>query len=74
MTDKLRSYAAAKREVVPSVPHCQEQYANNRAEVSHEHTREQERQMRALNPTAMRNDSSLFTVRFIICFDWNGIF
>ena len=45
-TGKLRSYAAAKREVMPSVPHCQDRYANNRAEVSHEHTREQERQMR----------------------------
>ena len=45
-TDKLRSYAAAKREIMPSVDHCQDQYANNRAEVSHEHTREQERQMR----------------------------
>jgi len=45
-TDKLRSYAAAKREVMPSVIHCQDRYANNRAEVSHQHTREQERQMR----------------------------
>ena len=40
-TDKLRSYAAAKREVIPSVPHCHDEYANNRAEVSHEPTREQ---------------------------------
>ena len=46
VTDKLRSYAAAKREVMPSVVHCQDRYENNRAEVSHEHTREQERQMR----------------------------
>ena len=46
ITDKLRSYASAKREVMASVPHCQDQYANNRAEVSHEPTREQERQMR----------------------------
>ena len=45
-TDKLRSYAAAKRELLSSVPHCQDRYANNRAEVSHEPTREQERQMR----------------------------
>ena len=45
-TDKLRGYAAAKREMMPSVPHCQDRYANNRAEVSHEPTREQERQMR----------------------------
>jgi len=37
-TDKLRSYAAAKREMMPSVVHCQDKYANNRAEVSHEHT------------------------------------
>jgi putative transposase len=45
-TDKLRSYAAAKREMMPSVIHCQDKYANNRAEVSQEHTRGQERQMR----------------------------
>jgi putative transposase len=45
-TDKLRSYASAKREVMASVPHCQDRYANNRAEVSHEPTREQERQVR----------------------------
>ena len=46
ITDKLRSYASATRETMPSVQHCQEQYANNCAEVSHEPTREQERQMR----------------------------
>ena len=46
ITDKLRSYAAAKREMMPSVVHCQDRYANHRAEVSHQHTREQERQMR----------------------------
>lgn len=45
-TDKLRSYAAAKRETMPSAIHCQDGYANNRAEISHQHTREQERQMR----------------------------
>ena len=45
-TDKLPSYGAAKKEVMPSVAHCKDRYANNRAEVSHEQTREQERQMR----------------------------
>ena len=45
-TDKLGSYVAAKREVMASVPHCRDRYANNRAEVSHEHTRMRERQMR----------------------------
>ena len=31
--------------VMPSVPHCTDQYANNRAEVSHQPTRQRERQM-----------------------------
>ncbi|TFH47083.1 MAG: IS6 family transposase, partial [Lysobacterales bacterium] len=46
VTDKLKSYPAAKREVMPLVLHCTDQYANNRAEVSHEPTRHRERQMR----------------------------
>jgi len=45
-TDKLRSYAADKWEVMPSVVHCQDRYANNRVEVSHQPTRQKERQMR----------------------------
>ena len=32
ITDKLRSYSAACRAVMPSVLHCTDQYANNRAE------------------------------------------
>ena len=46
ITDKLRSYSAACRTVMPSVFHCTDQYANNRAEVSHQPTRQRERQMR----------------------------
>ena len=46
VTDKLRSYSAAKRTVMPSVPHVMKQYANNRAEVSHQRTRQRERKMR----------------------------
>ncbi len=46
ITDKLRSYPAACRTVMPSVVHCTAQYANNRAEVSHQPTRQRERQMR----------------------------
>ena len=46
ITDKLRSYPAACRAVMPSVVHCTDQYANNRAEVSHQPTRQRERQMR----------------------------
>ncbi len=44
--DKLRSYGAAHRTTMPSVHHCTTQYANNRAEVSHQPTRQRERQMR----------------------------
>jgi putative transposase len=46
VTDKLRSYAAAHRQTFPSVRHCTTQYANNRAEVSHQATRLRERLMR----------------------------
>ena len=46
ITDKLRSYAVAHRTVIPSVVHDTTQYANNRAEVSHQATRQRERQMR----------------------------
>ena len=46
VTDKLKSYSAAGKEVMPSVVHCQDRYANNRAEASHQQTRQQERQMR----------------------------
>jgi putative transposase len=43
VTAKLKSYAAAKREILPSVEHRQSRYPNNRAEVSHQLTRRQER-------------------------------
>ncbi len=46
VTDKLMSYAAAPRPVMPSVIHHNRRYANNRAEVSHQPTRQRERYMR----------------------------
>ena len=46
ITDKLPRYGAAWHTVMPSVVHRTEQYANNRAEVSHEATRQREHQMR----------------------------
>ena len=52
ITDKLRSYSAALRSVMPSVVHCTDQYANNRAEVSHQPTRQRERQMRRFKSAA----------------------
>src|SRR5215218_6753732 len=46
VTDKLRSYGAAKRVIMPGVAHRQHRYLNNRAENSHQPTRERERRMR----------------------------
>jgi putative transposase len=46
ITDKLKSYRAAKAEVMPSVEHLQQKYQNNRAENSHEPTRLREKVMR----------------------------
>ena len=45
VTDKLKSYAAAKREILPKIEHRQSRYLNNRVEVSHQPTRRRERQM-----------------------------
>ena len=52
VTDKLRSYGAAHRTVMPSVLHDTSRYANNRAEVSHQPTRQRERQMRRFKSAA----------------------
>ncbi len=46
ITDKLASYGAAKREVMPSVEHRKHKGLNNRAENSHQPTRQRERQMK----------------------------
>ena len=46
VTDKLRSYGVAHRELIPCTIHSTQQYENNRAEQSHEPTRMRERGMR----------------------------
>ena len=46
VTDKLGSYRVAHRDLMPLVTHDTRRYANNRAEVSHQPTRQRERQMR----------------------------
>ena len=46
VTDKLRSYGVAHRELMPDVIHDTSQYANNRVEQSHEATRARERGMK----------------------------
>jgi putative transposase len=46
VTDKLKSCGAARKELMSSVVHFQDRYADNRVEASHQHTRQHERQMR----------------------------
>jgi putative transposase len=45
ITDKLKSCGAAKREILPGMEHRQHRYLNNRAENSHQPTRQRERRM-----------------------------
>ena len=56
VTDKLRSYGVAHRELIPDTIHVTSQYANNRAELSHQPTRVRERVMRRFKsiPQAQR--------------------
>jgi len=51
VTDKLRSYGVAQREVIPEATHVTQQYANNRVEQSQELTRMRERGMRRFKST-----------------------
>jgi putative transposase len=46
VTDKLASYGPARRELMGSVTHRQSKYLNNRAENSHQPTRQRERAMK----------------------------
>jgi putative transposase len=63
VTDKLRSYGVAHRELVPEAIHDTSQYANNRAEQSHESTRVRERGMRG--PASRRFKSARQAQRFL---------
>lgn len=46
VTDKLRSYGVAQRELMPETIHNMDKYANNRAELPHQPTGVRERGMR----------------------------
>ena len=52
ITDKLASYGAAKREILMGVEHRQHKRLNNRAENSHQPTRQRERTMRRFKSPA----------------------
>ena len=63
VTDKLRSYGVAHRELIPASLHSTQQYENNRAEQSHEATRVRERGMRG--PASRRFKSVRQAQRFL---------
>jgi putative transposase len=69
VTDKLASYGAAKREVLPSVEHRQSRYLNNRAENSHQPTRKRERVMQRFKSAghAQRFLSAFGSIREHVC-------
>ena len=52
VTDKLQSYGVAQRELMPNTIHNTAQYANNRAELSHQPTRVRERMMKRFKSAA----------------------
>jgi putative transposase len=56
VTDKLRSYGVAQRQLLPSVEHRQSRYLNNRAENSHRPTRRRERQMQRFKSSRHAQD------------------
>lgn len=60
VTDKLKSYGVAHRELIPEALHDTSQYANNRAELSHQATRVRERGMRRFK--SMRQCQRFLTV------------
>ena len=72
ITDKLRSYSAALRTILCEVGHNTERYANNRAEASHQPTRQRERQMRRFK-SAGQAQQSLFRLSSRISFELDGI-
>ena len=59
VTDKLRSYGVAHRALLPEARHNTEQYANNRAELSHQPTRVRERGIRCVSKRAGNRAASI---------------
>jgi putative transposase len=51
ITDKLKSYGATKQEMLPAVERRQHRYLHNRAENSHQPTRQRERRMQGFKST-----------------------
>jgi putative transposase len=56
VTDKLRSYGVARRQLLPGVEHRQSRYLNNRAETSHRPTQRCELQMERFKSAEQAQD------------------
>ncbi|GLS31400.1 hypothetical protein GCM10007937_31100 [Mesorhizobium albiziae] len=62
ITDKLRSYGAARRQVMPAVEHRSHKRLNNRAENSHLPLRKRERTMQGFrSPGSLQRFVSIFS-------------
>jgi len=62
VTDKLRSYGAARRQVMPNVEHRSHKGLNNRAENAHVPLRKRERTMQGIrSPGALQRFVSIFS-------------
>lgn len=62
ITDKLRSYGAARRQVMPNVDHWSHKGLNNRAENSHVPLRKRERMMQGFrSPGGLQRFVSIFS-------------
>jgi len=59
ITDKLKTYGAAKREILPGVEHRQSRYLNSRCENSHRPTRQRERRMQGFKSAGHASASCL---------------
>ena len=68
ITDKLRSYGAARAKMGLRVDHRQHKGLNNRAENSHQPTRRRERIMKRFKSAGRRNGSCRFTIKSRISF------
>jgi putative transposase len=63
ITDRLSSYASARRQIMPSVKHCAHKGLNNRAESSHAPLRKRERMMQGFRSVGgLQRFASVFSV------------
>jgi putative transposase len=69
VTDKLRSYGVAHRELMSNTTHDTQLYANNRAELSHQPTRVRERGMRRFK--SIRQAQRFLTIHACVYYLFN---